>query len=320
MNRIFFLVLISLFLHSCTETREENPEGTKNSETTKKDNLSSAGIKEADIEFKIEYIKPRRIYRIERQDLNTDGINEIIVFSVFKDTAERFNDYYNFDMMEVYALSGEKRAFVKILSDTVDYSKDYSFEDLANNKKKQIIINTYSGGNDAIASSGMFIFHMHSNNEINLIKYFDAGAPRIEDLGKDGIKEILVSDEFWGVMPHVNVISFVREIYNLENDKLIIKNSEFGKFYDDKIAEIEGKYFDLKRKVEIGMQPQDLSYPLYREAAEVIINYYAKGDIEGLRKFWDEQKSSLESNLPTEEFIDLSNFVSKALPLVKKNA
>ncbi|MDQ3194619.1 MAG: hypothetical protein M3P82_06435, partial [Bacteroidota bacterium] len=68
---------------------------------------------------------------------------------------------------------------------------------------------------------------------------------------------------------------------------------------------------------EMGMQPMDLSYPLYREAAEVIVNYQSKGDTAGLKKFWDEEKESLKKNIPADEFQDLYNFVLKALPSAK---
>ena len=83
------------------------------------------------------------------------------------------------------------------------------------------------------------------------------------------------------------------------------------------ISSAKDKYYGLKRKFEMGMQPMNLSYPLYREAAEVIINYYAQGDESGLKKFWDEEKDSLKKNIPESEFLDLNNFILKALPSAK---
>jgi len=319
MNLKIYLILVfgCIVFDSCTKTKEENNTSTLNKELQTKENISSAGEKESGVEFNVEYIKPRRIYKIEKQDLNNDGNKEIIVLSVAKDTAEKYNDYYNFDLLEVFALNSEKKRFIKILSDTVDYSTECKFEDLAKDSNKQIIVETFSGGNDAIASKGMFIYNMTSPEQIELLKYFDSGDPQIEDLNKDSAMAILVSDEFWGVMPQVNVISFVKEIYKLENDKLVVNNSEYGKFYEDKIIDLKEKYYGVKRKVEMGMQMGDMSYPLYREAAEVIVNYYAKEDISGLKKFWDEEKDTLEKNISYEEFTDLSNFVNKVLSSAK---
>ena len=64
----------------------------------------------------------------------------------------------------------------------------------------------------------------------------------------------------------------------------------------------------------MGMQPANLAYPLYREASEVILNYYSKGDIKNLKIFWDEEKDSLKNLIPENEFIDLNNFILKLLP------
>lgn len=315
--KISLILILSCVICSCTKIndRKTSTPDVKNSKT--KESISSAGVKESGVEFNIEYVKPRRIYKIEKHDLNNDSIREIIVLSVAKDTAEKYNDYYNFDMMDVFALDQEKKSYIKILSDTVDYSTECRFEDLAKDSEKQILIETYSGGNDAITSRGMFVYTMMSPDKIELLKYFDSGDPKIEEPNKDSSKVIIVSDEFWGVMPRVDVINFVKEIYKLENNKLVVKNSEYGKFYEDKIKHLKEKYYGIKRKVETGMQMGDMSYPLYREAAEIIVNYYAKDDMDGLKKFWDEEKDFLQKNIPYEEFTDLSNFVYKVLPSAK---
>ncbi|MEO8665388.1 MAG: hypothetical protein ABI462_07815 [Ignavibacteria bacterium] len=315
---IVYIVFINLLLaSSCTKVKEEKENVTAKTESKQKENLNSAGVKENGHEFSVEYFKPRKIYRIEKVDLNKDGNKEIIVLSAAKDTSEKYNDYYNFDLLEVFALDPEKKSYVKILSDTVDYSQDYEFADLANDSTKQIIVKTNSGGNDKTMSEGMFVYGMTPDNKVQLLKYFDTGSPELLDIKNNGSKEILVSDLFYGVMPQNSAINFVKDIYTFENNILVEKNSDYGEYYDNKIKDLLEKYYALKRKVEMGMQPIDLSYPLYREAAEVIVNYYAKGDLKGLKKFWDEEKESLKKNIPADEFQDLTNFVLKALPSAK---
>ncbi len=318
MKKIIFpiLILSCLVFCSCTKTKEDSSQKNQSDGRTKS-KLNSAGVKEGEHEFSVEYSQPRRIYKIEKEDLNNDGNKEIIVFSVLKDSADKFNDYYNFDMIEVFALNTDEKKYVKILSDTVDYSKDYFFVDLANDKKKQILIGTNSGGNDAVTSEGMFVYDMVSNEKVSLLKYFDTGSPKVADIRNDGTKEILVSDLFYGVMPQVSAIIFVREIYELENQKLVEKNSGFGEYYDNEIKTLLDNYYGIKKKVEMGMQPMNMSYPMYREAAAVIINYYAKDDLKGMKKFWDDEKESLKKNIPEDEFLDLSNFILKALPSAK---
>lgn len=317
MEKIILNILIfsAVLFVSCTKTKEENSKLTSQTEMKGKGNLSSAGVKEGETEFTVEYFQPRKIYKIEKMDLNNDGNKEIMVMSVIKDSSDIYNKYYNFDMLEVFVLDPDRKSFVKILSDTVDYSESYSFVDLGNDSMKQMLINTNLGGNDKIASRGMFVYGMTPDNKINLIKYFDTGDPKVEDIKKDGNKEIMVSDLFYGVLAQQDAIDFVKEIYKFENQDLILRNNEFGEFYDNKITELLGNYSGVKKKAEMGMQLSDMAYPLYMQAAEVIINYYAKGDMKNLRMFWDTEKVFLEKNLPQDEYLDLSNFILKALPL-----
>ena len=318
MKMLFIIsLLFAINFSSCTKSKENSSKINSQSGIKNKENLNSAGVKEGANEFTVSYAQPRRIYKIEKEDLNNDGNKEIIVLSIAIDSTDKSNDFYNFDMMEVFSLDPEKKSFVKIFSDTVDYSNDCYFVDLANDTTKQILIGTSAGGNDSITSNGMFVFDMIAEGKINLLKYFDSGAPVVKDIKNDGSKEILVSDLFYGVMPQAEAVNFVKQIYKLENRNLVERNADFKEFYDAEINKAKENYYGMKRKVEMGMQTLNLSYPLYREAAEVIINYYAKGDEVNLKKFWDEEKESLKKNIPENEFMDLNNFILKALPSAK---
>ncbi|MBV6477857.1 MAG: hypothetical protein HGGPFJEG_00602 [Ignavibacteria bacterium] len=312
---LLLLILILTIAPGCGKDDKKTTEkhSGEEKEIPDKKELSSAGVKEHGVEFSIEYELPRKFYKIEKVDLNSDGKNEIIVFSTLKDSVEKFVSFYNFDMIEIFVLDSALSKYKKVLSDTVDYSENYYFEDLAKNGIKQILIQTNSGGNDAVASRGMFIYEM-DRDAVRLVKYFDTGDPVLKDLKNDGRKEILVTDVFWGIMPHVNVIYYTAGIYKYENGDLKLVNPEFGEYYEGRLKELKEKYYGIKKKVEMGMQPVDLSYPLYREAAEVFVNYIAKGDLAGLKKFWDEEKNSLKDNLPEDEFKDLENYIGKSLP------
>ncbi|HMS66026.1 MAG TPA: hypothetical protein PKD83_12330 [Ignavibacteria bacterium] len=313
----FTLVLFTSCSKISEETKTAKTDKQKPDETKTGDHISSAGVRESDVDLNIEYFKPRKIYKIEKEDLNNDKVNEIIVLSVIKDTSQKYVSFYNFDMMEVFSLDKTKGKFEKIFSDTVDYSVECKYEVLEKNGFRQILISTNTGGNDKITSNGLFIFGMNSIGKINLINYFDSGDPVIKDIKNDNTKQILVSDQYWGVMPERDVIDFVRDIYVLENNSLVLKNSVYPEFYIEKIGILKEKYYGLKKKIEMGMQPGNMAYPLYREATEVIVNYYAQGDIQELAKFWNEEKDSLQKNIPEDEFTDLSNFVFKVIPAAK---
>ena len=311
--RILLFAIISVLLISCTEKKEQ-VSGLKKDNTKNSDKNSSAGVKEGDNEFRVEYGFPRRIYAIEKEDLNNDGSREIIVLSNLKDTSQKYTDNTNFDMIEVFALNPGRKSYEKILSDTVDFSDTCIFADLGNNKSKQIIIHTNTLGNDPVTSEGMFVYDMKSPEKIELLKYIDSGAPHIDSLHNDGRKQIVVSDNYFGVMPGNEMLIYESEIYQYENNKLEKRNILFGDFFDKKIKTALDNYTGIKSKIEMGMQPGNMSFPLYREAAGVVLYYYAKEDEKGIEKFWREEKEYLKKNIPQDEFTDLSNFVSKILP------
>ena len=313
-NIIAIVFLMMLLLSSCSKTGEEKSGADVNSDSNK---ISSAGIKESGTEFDVRYEFPRKIFRIEKEDVNNDGSREIFVLSVLKDTADKFSSYYNFDMIEVFSLDREKEKYVKILTDTVDYSTEINFANLSDNKDKLIFIKTNTGGNDPIVSEGMFVYKLQDSANIEMMKYFESGSPEVADIGDQGNNVLVIKDQFLGVMPQVNAVSFVKEIYTLQDNKLVMSNEKYPEIYEKKITEVTEEYNALKRKVESGMQAMDMSYPLYREAAEIFVNYYYKGDTQGLRKFWEQEKESLKKNIPQDEYQDLNNFISKALPTVK---
>lgn len=310
------ILLFGMLLYSCSETKDNNSDMEVKSltENNKGGNVSSAGVKEGGHEFSVHYQMPRRIYRLDKEDLNNDGIKEIIVMSVLKDSNDKYNEYYNFDMIEVFSLDSIKQSYIKILSDTVDYSRECKYAELSDDNSRQMLVVTNSGGNDSVTSGGMFVFEMVSKDSINLLKYFETGAPIVKDLKNDGKNELLVSDLFYGVMPQKDAVKYISGIYRIKNHDLVLMNSEYPEFYDIEIDKLLENFYGLKKKVEMGMQPLDLAYPLYRETSEILVNYYSKGDLKNLKKFWEEEKDGLKNNLPETEYLDLNNFVLKLLP------
>ena len=66
--KIFLIVIVTVILISCSEKKEHKSE-VKPGSSKSPDKISSAGIKEGETEFRVEYDLPRRIYLIEKEDL-----------------------------------------------------------------------------------------------------------------------------------------------------------------------------------------------------------------------------------------------------------
>ncbi len=316
--RLFVPALLLILFSSCSKQDKETKQGVKEDQTETESNVApgSAGQKEIGSEGELNYGEGRRIYRIDRNDLNSDGREELIVLSISTVNDDDRNSVQKFDMIEIFANDPLKGKFVKRLSDTVDFAVESQYTDLSGTGSKEVLVFTNSGGNSSVASEGLFVYAMDSASNIGLVKYFDSGAPKLVKAGKGNSFQIIVTDLFHGVMPMAQAVSYTGEIYEYDSENLVLSNEKFPEYYDEKLKGLTEKYNAVKRKVEMGMQAVDMSYPLYREAAEVIVNYRAKGDLAGLRKFWEEERESLKRNIPEDEFADLSNFVGKILPQV----
>jgi hypothetical protein len=320
------LVLLPAFI-SCNKSPEKSdnrsgqeynaPEQNPGIKSGGSSNLSGAGFKESGVEFNIEYEEPRKIYKILKEDMNGSGSNEIIILSIAREEEYNTYDYYNFDMVEVFVLDEDDKTYKKVLADTVDYSKECIVESLDGSSQKQMMIKTYTGGNNIVSSSGMFIYGMTSPLKIEQLKYFDSGDPQLNDIDKNNEKEILISGEYTGMIPNVNIITYIKDIYSLDKNKLVRSNSRYGSYFDARINASMDRYRSYKDKLLMGMEARDFSYPLYTEAVEIILSHHAKGDNSGMMKFWNEEKEFLQKNITYDEFFDLKNLITKLQPVAE---
>jgi hypothetical protein len=313
-----FLIFISCSKENDLETKKDETADNRKSGKDNGGNLSAAGFREGGVEFNVKYIEPRKIYKIIKEDINGNGNNEIIILSIAREDEYVSYDYYNFDMLEIFSLDEESKSYKKIVSDTVDYSKECIVESLDGSSNKQIIIKTYTGGNDLIVSSGMFVYGMISPLKIQQLKYIDSGDPQLSDLDDDKTIEILVSDEYRGVSPQLKGVVYVKDIFSFINNKFTRTNSDYPGFFERRITASSERYKDYKVKLLEGMEVKDFSYPVYTEAAEIILNNFTKGDQPGMMKFWNEEKDFLQINLSYDEFIDLKNLVTKLQPIAEE--
>lgn len=291
-----------------------------NTFSEKKDStLSAAGTGEKDKNFKIEYKQPRKIFKIEEVDLDNNGRDEYIVFSIANDSLNKdLMRFYKFDMMEVFIKDSVNNSYKKISTDTVDFSDEYWIMNLEKDKSKEIFVKTNMGGNDVVNSKGMYVFN-YDSSKVKLVKYFDTGNPEIKDVNADGNKEILVSDSFFGILPESGSIYYIAEIYKYYNGTLIKSNREFKQFFDGEADKSMKEYRQVKDRINNGEKIKSSEYLLYKRAAEIILNFYASGDINKVNKFWNDEISFLQKNLAEDEYDDLKKFITKLPPIASAN-
>lgn len=286
------------------------------SAVNKNDNtLSAAGTGDKDKNFKIQYASPRMVYKVEEADLDNNGKDEYIVFSIANDTLNKTaHQFYKFDMMEVFVKDSVNNSYKKIATDTVDFSNEYWIMNLEKDKPKQIIIKTDMGGNDAVNSRGMYIFN-YDSLKVNLVKYFDTGNPEVKDVNGDGNKEILVSDSFFGILPEAGAVYYTSEIYKYNNGRLNQSNKEFKNYFSGKATDALAEYNKVKDRINKGEKIKTSEYLLYKKSAEIILAYAAAEDYSLISKFWSDENSFLQKNLEEDEYQDLKKFISKLPPI-----
>lgn len=303
--KIFILLVFIAGLSSCTKESEEVKNIT--TDTTKK---NSGGISAGGVDFKVEYDNPRQIYSIENKDLDNNGFDEIIVLSVKKDDpGDQYLDYYNFDLMQVFALDSSGKNYVKIYSDTIDYGEELIYDDLLKDFKYQMLVKTNTGGNDVYASKGMFVYNLRSNRDLAMIRYIEFGNPEVKDVNSDGKKEIIVTNAYWGIMPRPDVIHYTSDIYRLENGELKRKNNEYKEFFDEKVKAARSKYDDEKSRMQKGEKIKPAEYPLYASTVEMFVNLMSAEDNPRIIAFWNSEKEFIKQNISEEQFTDLENFI-----------
>lgn len=313
MKKILILILLTLFISACSKEKKEEA----NIESLPDSLKVSAEREAAGVKFKVQYEKPRSIYKMDSYDLDNDGKDEMIVLSVVKNEPNpKHFDYYNFDLIQVFKINGSGDNYERIMSDTVDYAVSAEYLDLGNTGKTQVVIKTNTGGNNPVISKGMFIYNINGRT-VELVKYFDAGNPEITDINNDGKKEIIITESYWGVMTNVDVINYISDVFVMENNALVRKNTDYKDYFEKSVSELKDKYENMKASFIEGKKPKPSEYPLYKEAVNIAVNYYAKQDPQSLKAFWDNENAFLQKNLPEDQFIDLQNFILRIIPLIQ---
>lgn len=300
-NRILILIFITGIFLSCSEKR-------KNTEKPESDGNRTIDLFIDNENINLSYSKSREIYRIDTADLNNDGRNEIIILSADEKNFSQ-DIAFNFDYVEIFS-KGKDNKFKKILSENIDFGEQCLYENLSNEKSKQIIIRCNAGGFDPVASSYSYIYNLQKGDSVFNIFEFDTGKMQIDEINGDNIKEIILYDNYWGVLSHDLVIPFIKDIYNLSDGEISRVNTSHGKFFNERIKNTIEKYDSVKTKIIKGEKIKESGYPVYREFMEVVLYFSSKEDIKGMMEFYNRENEFIKKQLPEEQLIDIENFIS----------
>lgn len=240
-----------------------------------------------------------------RADVNGDGVDELVVTSRVADGADDPLLLDRFDRIDIYAqgISGYRRLFV----DAVDYGLHLGFEDVTGDSVTDVVVRLDAGGNNPIESQGMQIYGLGAHDALALLFHSPDGAPVLRDLDGDGTREVLLSDQFWGMTSHSDVIGFTSEVYAFSDGLYVFANDRFASWYDSVLRVRKREYENARRAPDT----EEGRMQLYRQAAEYLVWNLARGGIERLNAVWTAERAFLAKRLAEEQYTDLESFVDE---------
>ncbi len=238
-----------------------------------------------------------------RVDVNGDGIDELIVTSRLDEDQDDTLLPDSFDRIDMYsqAVDGYHRLFL----DVIDYGSSVNCEDVNGDGVLDVLVRIDAGGNNPITSQGLHVYGLNKKGNVTLLFFSSSGAPVLRDLDSDGSKEILVSDQFWGMMARSEVIGFTREVYSYNGESYVPANDEYAQWYDG-ILKVRKREYEKARS---GSDGEEGRAALYTTAVEYLVWNLARGGAKRLNAVWRSEKPFLQQHLSEEQFGDLESFV-----------
>lgn len=257
------------------------------------------------------YDESRSIIDSIATDLNGDGVKEIILTS--RDSGYPVNPILPkvFDRFEAFALDTASGLYASLFIDPVESGSQIQIRDVTLNGKKEVLIQTDLGGNDAITSQGLNIYGYRPDGRFTTLFFSQEGSPELRDLNGDGIPEILLSDEYRGLMSHAEGIGFIREVHAYDGDLFTPANSFFKKYFDAEIQQRRAEY--LRSKNARVRDEEEHNLNLFRAFVAWLLWMNAKGDKVGVAKIWNAERPSLSNRFTAEVIDEIEDLVQDLL-------
>ncbi len=209
-----------------------------------------------------------------------------------------------FDRVDIFTDSSGRRP---VFTDVLEYGARHEVRDVTGDSIPEFIVEVDAGGNTPITSLGMHVYGRTAKGKITLLFYSTNGAPVLRDLDKDGREEILVSDQYWGMMPHSEAVGFTRDVYSFDGSRYVQANKRFASWFDMQLAASRKTNTALRQKVSRG---EDMKEQLYTATVELLLLSWARGGAAEVRRLWKKEQREIRSLLSDEYYDDLQTFVS----------
>lgn len=209
-----------------------------------------------------------------------------------------------FSVIHVFELQSDS-SWESIFSDAVESGEKIEFRDITGSGFPEIIAYLNSGGNDPVNARGAHVYGFRADEVFTLLFYSNSGDPAFKDLNNDGVKEILLSGEYWGQATRSESFLYTSEIYSFDGMTFKPENARFASFFDTEINRLSALYQISRKNIQKTKEPLEL----YRRAMMLMLWTAARSGAEGVSQLWRAEKTALRTLLPEELFDELEYFV-----------
>ena len=239
-------------------------------------------------------------------DMTGDGITEAILLSLSDSLMQDPLLQASFDRVDIYDSS--QRPPLRLFFDVIEDGRRAETGDVTGDGFSDLIVETDAGGNNPITSRGMHLYGRDADGAVTLLFFISSGAPELRDLNGDGVSEVLVSDQFWGMMAHSEVIVFTRDVYAFDGRAYAHANKAFSAYFERHLSEHMRRFEKEKTLPHLGDESR---LRLYRSAAELLAWSFARGGAARAARLWRSERQYLREELFEEQYDDLSAFVDE---------
>lgn len=176
-------------------------------------------------------------------------------------------------------------------------------------KDQQLVVFTYSGGNDMVSSCGALVYTINNGKLIEQMALI-SGDPTLEDINGDGIQEIVTSGEYWGnFLYHAICLPYLDTVYAYNGKELSDMTDsyyQYMQFEDTALNEyeecIQGMDKLSSEEIDYGDEEHTMAF---RAAVAVLLAYRNVGKRAEAQAWWDSQSARLSRIMDTEHYAEI---------------
>ncbi len=237
-----------------------------------------------------------------RVDFLGDGMPALVIATRGRSDSTTPAD--RFDRVDIFSMNSYRRP---VFTDVLEYGSKFQTRDVTGDGLPEFVVEVDAGGNAPITSLGLHVYGRTAKGKITLLFFSGTGAPVLQDLDDDGVQEILVSDQYWGLMPHSEAVGFTRQVYAFNGSSYIAANNRFRNWYDKQIGSLRKAFEAHKQKA---LRSEEGRTRLYTAAVELLLWTWARGGAVDVKRTWRMEQKDMRSLLAEEHYEDVLNFVN----------